>query len=210
MDEFFARARKHLSLEVPQALNDPNVAPHLDQDAGEDLIAAIAAARPIRTAAVLVPVVERKEPTILFTQRTSQLADHGGEIAFAGGKIDLRDASPVDAALREAEEEIGLDRRFVDPIGYLNVHAVPTGYRILPTLARVREGFSLRFNPGEVTDVFEAPLSFLMTPANFKREKADWKGLPTHVHALRFELHKIWGVTANILWNLRERLYTNR
>jgi hypothetical protein len=61
-----------------------------------------------------------------------------------------------------------------------------------------------------VTDVFEAPLSFLMTPANFKREKANWKGPPTHVHALRFELHKIWGVTANIHWNLRERLYTDR
>jgi 8-oxo-dGTP pyrophosphatase MutT (NUDIX family) len=208
-EQFFALAKTRLSLDVPQALANPNITPHLaDQDADPAVLAAIAAMRPVRTAAVLVPVVERREPTVLFTQRTSQLADHAGEVAFAGGKIDTIDASPAAAALREAEEEIGLDRRFVEPIGYLDVHAVPSGYRILPTLARVREGFSLHFNPGEVTDVFEVPLVFLMTPGNHKRERADWNGLRTSVFAISFKEHKIWGVTAGIIRNLWERICT--
>jgi 8-oxo-dGTP pyrophosphatase MutT (NUDIX family) len=197
-----------LSLDVPQALADPDIMPHLaDQDADPAVIAAIAAVRPVRTAAVLVPVVERREPTVLFTQRTAQLADHAGEIAFAGGKIDTLDASPAAAALREAEEEIGLDRRFIEPIGYLDVHVVPSGYRILPTLARVREGFSLHFNPGEVTDVFEVPLVFLMTPGNYKCARADWNGLRTSVYAIGFKEHNIWGATAGILRNLWECIY---
>jgi 8-oxo-dGTP pyrophosphatase MutT (NUDIX family) len=207
-DQLLALARMHLSLDVPAALTDPHIMPHLvDRDTDPALIAAIAAVRPVRTAAVLVPVVEREEPTVLFTQRTSQLADHGGEIAFAGGKIEPLDMSPAAAALREAEEEIGLDRHFIDPIGYLDVHAVPTGYRILPTVARVREGFSLRFNPGEVAGVFEVPLSFLMTSANYRRETADWNGLRTTVYAVRYKEHDIWGVTAGILRNLWERIY---
>ena len=209
IDQLLALARMHLSLDVPPALTDSSVMPYfVDRDTDPAVMAAIATVRPVRTAAVLVPLVERDEPTVLFTQRTSQLADHGGEIAFAGGKIDQRDANPAAAALREAEEEIGLDRRFIDPIGYLDVHAVPTGYRILPTVVRVREGFTLRFNPGEVTDVFEAPLSFLMTPENYRRESADWNRLRTSVYAIRFNEHRIWGVTANILRNLWERICT--
>ena len=208
-DWFFALARMRLSLDVPQALTDPDIKPHLaDQDADPAVIAAIAAVRPVRTAAVLVPVVERREPTVLFTQRTSQLADHPGEIAFAGGKIDTLDASPAAAALREAEEEIGLDRRFIEPIGYLDVHVVPSGYRILPTLARVRDGFSLHFNPGEVTDAFEVPLVLLMTPGNYKRRIADWNGLRASVYAIQFKEYNIWGVTAGILRNLWERICT--
>src|SRR6516164_3699003 len=108
-DQLFVVAETRLSLDVPRALTDPGITPHLaDRDTDPAVIAAIAAMRPIRTAAVLVPIVERQEPTVLFTLRTSQLVDHGGEIAFAGGKIDRLDASPAAAALREAEEEIGL------------------------------------------------------------------------------------------------------
>jgi 8-oxo-dGTP pyrophosphatase MutT (NUDIX family) len=81
----------------------------------------------------------RAEPTVLFLERTAHLADHAREIAFPGGKIDPVDASPAAAALREAEEEVSFDRRFVEPIGYLDVHVTPSGYRILPVLARVRE-----------------------------------------------------------------------
>ena len=113
-------------------------------------------------AAVLVPVVQRKEPSVLLTERAGRLNVHGGEIAFAGGKIDARDASPAEAALREAEEEIGLAREFVEPIGYLDIHITPFGHRILPVLARVLPGFALRLNRDEVEDAFEVPLGPLI------------------------------------------------
>ena len=142
--EFFSRARQRLSFDVPEGFTDPDVIPRHDQlDADPALIAAIAAVRPVRTAAVLVPVIERDEPSVLFTLRTSRLADHGGQISFPGGKIDSSDATPAAAALREAEEEIALSRRFVDPIGYLDVHLTPFGHRIMPVLARVQPGFAL-------------------------------------------------------------------
>jgi 8-oxo-dGTP pyrophosphatase MutT (NUDIX family) len=206
--EFFALAYARLSLDATDALTNPHVIPRLDDaDADPELIAAIAAMQPIRTAAVLVPIIARAEPTVLFTQRTASLSDHAGEISFPGGKIDAADISPAAAALREAEEEVSLDRRFVEPIGYLDVHITPSGYRILPVLARVHEGFSLHFNRGEVNDIFEAPLAFLMAPQNHRREKAEWNGLTTSVYAIAFNDRKIWGVTAGILRNLWERIY---
>jgi 8-oxo-dGTP pyrophosphatase MutT (NUDIX family) len=205
---FFALAHARLSLDGPEALTNPHFIPRLDDDdADPELIAAIAAMRPIRTAAVLVPIIARAEPTVLFTQRTAHLSDHAGEISFPGGKIDAADISPAAAALREAEEEVSLDRRFVEPIGYLDVQITPSGYRILPVLARVHEGFSLHFNRGEVNDTFEAPLAFLMAPQNHRREKAEWNGLTTSVYAIPFNDRKIWGVTAGILRNLWERIY---
>jgi 8-oxo-dGTP pyrophosphatase MutT (NUDIX family) len=194
--EFFTLAQVRLSLDAPEALTDPHFVPRLDDDdADPELIAAIAAMRPIRTAAVLVPIIARAEPTVLFTERTAHLSDHAGEISFPGGKIDAVDISPAAAALREAEEEISLDRRFVEPIGYLDVQITPSGYRILPVLARVHEGFSLHFNRGEVDNTFEAPLAFLMAPQNHRREKADWNGLTTGVYAIV------------LLRNLWERIY---
>lgn len=203
--EFFALAKTHLSFDVPDALTDPLVVPQID-DADPTMMAAIAAMGRIRAAAVLVPVIARAEPTVLLTQRTAHLTDHAGQIAFPGGKIDPDDASPAAAALREAEEEIALDRRFVEPIGYLNIHMTPSGYRVLPTVARVSENFSLHFRD-EVEGAFEVPLSFLMTPRNHKRQRADWNGLVTTVYAIRFQEHNIWGLTAGILRNLWERIY---
>ena len=170
-------------------------------------MAAIAAAPPSRTAAVLVPIIARAEPTVLFTQRTAHLGDHAGQVSFPGGKIDAGDVSPAAAALREAEEEIALDRRFVEPIGYLDVHITPSGFRIVPTVARVREGFSVHLNRGEVEDAFEVPLAFLMDPQNYRRESADWNGLTTSVYAIPFNGRSIWGVTAGILRNLWERTH---
>jgi 8-oxo-dGTP pyrophosphatase MutT (NUDIX family) len=206
--EFFALAQARLSFDAPEAFTDPNFIPRLDDDdANPELIAAIAAMRPIRTAAVLVPIIARAEPTVLFTERTAHLSDHAGEISFPGGKIDAVDISPAAAALREAEEEISLDRQFVEPVGYLDVHMTPSGYRILPIIARVHEGFKLHFNRGEVNDAFEAPLAFLMAPQNHRREKAEWNGLTTSVYAIPFNDRKIWGVTAGILRNLWERIY---
>ena len=209
--EFFELAKARLSFDVPKGLTDPDVVPcHDDHDGDPAVLAAIAAMRPLRTAAVLVPIIERPELTVLFTHRTAQLVDHAGEISFPGGKIEAGDASPLAAALREAEEEITLDRRLVEPIGYLDVHVTPSGYRILPTLARVDEGFSLRYNRGEVNDAFELPLAFLMEPQNHRLEKAEWNGLMTNVYVIPFNDRKIWGVTAGILRNLWERIYMRR
>jgi 8-oxo-dGTP pyrophosphatase MutT (NUDIX family) len=171
------------------------------------VVAAIAAVRPIRLAAVLVPVIERDEPSVLLTQRTAHLADHAGQVSFPGGKIDPGDESPTAAALREAEEEIALARRFVQPIGYLDVHMTPFGHRILPVLARVRPGFALRFNKGEVDDAFEVPLAFLMTPENHKRESRNWNGLAVSLYAMPFGGRNIWGATAAIIRNLYERVH---
>jgi len=206
--EFFSRAQERLTFDVPAGFADPNVIPpHDQQNADPAVVAAIAAVRPIRFAAVLVPVIERDELSVLLTRRTADLADHAGQVSFPGGKIDAIDESPVAAALREAEEEIALPRRFVQPIGYLDVHMTPFGHRILPVLARVRPGFALRFNKGEVDDAFEVPLAFLMSPQNYKRESRNWNGLTISLYAMPFGQRNIWGATAAIIRNLYERVH---
>ena len=121
---------------MPPGLHDAKIIP-VSGDAGNDrMIQIVAQERPIRPAAVLIAVVEHEQPTVLLTQRAAHLNDHAGQISFPGGKIDAIDSSPLDAALREAEEEVGLDRRFVEPLGYLDLYATGFGFRILPTVAR--------------------------------------------------------------------------
>jgi 8-oxo-dGTP pyrophosphatase MutT (NUDIX family) len=167
----------------------------------------IATVRPIRPAAVLVAVVERMEPMVLLTQRAQHLPDHPGQVSFPGGKIDKTDATPLDSALREAEEEVGLDRSFVTPLGYLDVYMTTLGYRIVPTIARVKPGFTLTLNAAEVDSAFEVPLSFLMDIGNHQRHSRDWQGLTRHYYAITFKDRYIWGVTAGILRNLYDRIY---
>jgi 8-oxo-dGTP pyrophosphatase MutT (NUDIX family) len=205
--EFFARSRARLRFDVPDALLDPDVIP-TSGDAGTDrMLEIIAREQPIRPAAVLIPVVEHPEPTVLLTQRSAHLNNHAGQISFPGGKIDATDASPLDTALREAEEEVGLDRSFVDPIGYLDVYGTAFGFRILPTLARVRPGFALHINHGEVDDAFEVPLSFLMNPANHQLHAKEFRGMERTYYAMPFAERYIWGATAGILRVLYERIY---
>lgn len=205
--EFLARASARLTLDIPVGLQDPSVTPKRGDHDADPVMQKIAEVRPIRPAAVLVPVVERDEPTVLLTQRAQHLPDHAGQVSFPGGKIEKGDASPLESALREAEEEIGLDRAFVTAIGYLDVYMTTLGYRIVPTIARVRPGFALSLNANEVDAVFEVPLAFLMDQRNVQRHARDWQGMKRHYYAITFGEHYIWGVTAGILRNLYDRLY---
>jgi 8-oxo-dGTP pyrophosphatase MutT (NUDIX family) len=205
--EFFDRARARLGFEVPPGLVDPDIIPQSGDQGTNRMLEIIAREQPIRPAAVLIPVVDHPQPTVLLTQRSAHLNDHAGQISFPGGKIDATDASPLDTALREAEEEIGLGREFVDPIGYLDLYGTSFGFRILPTLARVRPGFKLRVNHAEVDDAFEVPLSFLMDPANHQVHSREFRGMERSYYAMPFAEHYIWGATAGILRVLYERIY---
>ena len=119
----------------------------------------------------------------------------------------IESRSSLAAALREAEEEIGLPPRLVEPVGYLDLYLTTLGYRIVPTLARVRPEFHLRLNREEVDDAFEVPLAFLMTPENHQRHSRDWNGMTRTFYAMPFGERYIWGATAGILRNLYERIY---
>jgi 8-oxo-dGTP pyrophosphatase MutT (NUDIX family) len=206
-ENFFDRARARLTLEVPPALTDPlarGSRGDLDLNPSMWERAGVAATKP---AAVLVPVIDRDEPAVLFTVRTEKLTSHAGQVAFPGGKIDPEDESPVAAALREAKEEIGLAPGLIEPLGYLDLYLTFSGFRILPTVARVKPEFSLVLNPWEVTETFEVPLSFLMTPANIQRRSRDWKGIAREYYAIPFGDRYIWGITAGIVRNLYDRVY---
>jgi 8-oxo-dGTP pyrophosphatase MutT (NUDIX family) len=204
---FFERARARLTFDVPPALTDP-LAPgargDLDLNPAMWERSGVSATRP---AAVLVPVIDRNEPMVLLTVRTNDLASHAGQVAFPGGKIEPDDESPIAAALREASEEIGLARTVIEPIGYLDLYLTFSGFRILPTVARVKPDFMLKLNPREVTEVFEVPLAFLMTPENLQRRSRDWKGIVREYYAIPFGDRYIWGITAGIVRNLYDRVF---
>ena len=140
--EFFSRSATRLNFDVPPGLVDPNIIPRTGDSGNDRMLEIVAQEQPVRPAAVLIPVVDHAEPTVLLTQRSPHLSSHAGQISFPGGKIDATDASPMDAALREAEEEVGLKRDFIEPIGYLDLYGTAFGFRILPTLARVKPGLT--------------------------------------------------------------------
>ena len=156
-------------------------------------------------AAVLVPLVARPEPTLLLTQRTSHLSNHSGQIAFPGGKVDETDADVVDAALREAEEEVGLARDYVQVLGTLPIYTTGTAFIITPVVAWVQPGFTLVPNAGEVADVFEVPLSFLLDPANHRRHVFEFEGVRREWFSMPWQdgatERYIWGATAGMLRN---------
>lgn len=160
-----------------------------------------------RDAAVLIPVVERSHATVLMTRRTMQLRKHAGQIAFPGGKIDPTDANAAAAALREAQEEIGLDPRLVEPIGRLDPYIAGTGYRITAIVARVAPDHRLVLNPDEVDAAFEVPLSFLMSPENHQTISREFDGVRHLLYEMPYDEYHIWGVTAGIIRGLYERLY---
>ncbi len=205
--EFFDRARARLRFDIPPGLRDASIIPSSGDPGNDLMLQIIAQERPIRPAAVLIPIVDHAQPTVLLTQRAAHLNDHAGQISFPGGKIDATDASPLAAALREAEEEIGLMGEFIDPIGYLDLYGTAFGFRILPTVARVRPGFKLRISEEEVDDAFEVPLAFLMNPANHQVHAKEFRGIERSYYAMPFAERYIWGATAGILRVLYERIY---
>ncbi len=161
-----------------------------------------------RAAAVLVPLVEHEAGvTVLLTRRADTLRSHTGQVAFPGGRMDAGE-TPWEAALREAEEEIGLDRSHVTLAGLSSNYQTGSGYDIVPVIGFVTPGFKLTPNPDEVADVFEAPFAFLMDPKNHERqfrEQAD--GMRRYFYAMPYEDQFIWGATAGMLRALYERLY---
>jgi 8-oxo-dGTP pyrophosphatase MutT (NUDIX family) len=178
-----------------------------DYDLTPDIRAALPADRPLRLAAVLVPVIDRKGgATVLLTQRTDHLSNHAGQVAFPGGRVDDTDTGPVDTALRETEEEIGLDRSFIDVIGALDTYETGTGFSITPIVGVVRPGFTLTLQVDEVAKVFEVPLDFFLDPSNHQRESREWQGAMRHYYVMPYDGHHIWGATAGMLVNLYNKL----
>ncbi len=205
--DFAARARARLLAEPPIGDTDPaRPADRGDHDLNPDLAPGFLADTR-RRAAVLVPIVTRDAPSVLLTRRADHLPSHPGQIAFPGGKVEKGDHGPRDTALREAREEIGLDRHEVTPLGYLDLYETSTGFRIVPVVALVRPGFDLRIDRAEVATVFEVPLAFLMTETNHQRHSREWQGKRRHFYAMPYGEHYIWGATAGILRNLFDRLY---
>ncbi|WP_099864998.1 CoA pyrophosphatase [Pararhizobium haloflavum] len=198
-----ALAHRRSADDVAAAFRD-----HGDHQLNPDLVADLERVAS-RDAAVLIPVIDdhASDARIILTMRAKALRKHSGQIAFPGGAIDPEDASPEAAAMREAQEEISLDPRFVEPVGRLPLYLTMTGFRITPVLALVKPGFRLQANPEEVDDVFEVPLSFLMTPGNHFRESRVWQGRERHYYTMPYNDRFIWGVTAGILRTLYERLY---
>ena len=159
--------------------------------------------RKLRPAAVLIAV---EDGAVILTKRASHLKHHPGQIALPGGKIDAGDADAVAAALREAQEEIGLPPENVALVARLPEHETVTGYTVTPVLARVRAPFVDRPEPGEVDEVFRVPLGFLMTPENYRVERRRWRGTWRSFYVVPWGPYYIWGATARVLKSLADRV----
>ena len=158
-----------------------------------------------RQAAVLIPVVRRAQPGLLLTQRSPHMRKHAGQVAFPGGKVDPEDASVVDAALREAQEEVGLDPGCVEVLGPLSTYVTGSSFIITPIVGLVRPDAVLQANPHEVADVFEVPLAFLLDPAHHRHHVVEWGGVRREWFSMPYQdgdkNRFIWGATAGMLRN---------
>jgi len=166
-------------------------------------------APPLRDAAVLIGLTERPDAgglDIVLIRRTADMRVHSGEVALPGGKIDDEDNSPVEAALREADEEVGLDPGMVDPLGLLAPYPTPSGFRIFPVVGLIRGRPRFVANPGEVAEVFRVPLAFIADPGNHREESFEHPIGRRHYYVLQYGPHRIWGVTGNILHRFYEEM----
>jgi 8-oxo-dGTP pyrophosphatase MutT (NUDIX family) len=160
----------------------------------------------IMPAAVLVAIVDRPEPTVILTERPQTMRKHPGQISFPGGRIDPGDDGPVAAALREAEEEIGLAPAAVDVIGIADRYRTITGFEVTPVVGVIPPGLVLRPHPGEVAGMFEAPLLHLLEPAHQLVRTIEWRGRERCYYEIDYEGRRIWGATAAMIVNLSRRL----
>lgn len=164
---------------------------------------------PLMNAAVLVAVTDRAEPGVILTQRTDTLSRHPGQVAFPGGRIDPGDSGPIDAALREAEEEIALPRDRVTVIGEADRYRTVTGFEVTPVIGLVPPDLILIPSAAEVAQVFEVPLDFVLDTANHVEATVEWQGRNRHYYEINWDGHRIWGATAAMIVNLSRRLRWN-
>ncbi len=176
---------------------------------GGDVLDEEADGHGITPAAVLVAVVDRPDPTVILTLRPETMRKHPGQVSFPGGRIDPGDDGPVAAALREAEEEIGLPRDRVEVIGIADRYRTVTGFEVTPVLGIVPPGLELSPHPGEVAAVFEAPLGHIFDPAHQQVRHAFWRGRERTYYEIEWQDRKIWGATAAMIVNLSRRLALN-
>lgn len=160
----------------------------------------------ITPAAVLVPIVDRPEPTVILTVRTETVRRHAGQIAFPGGRIDPGDDGPIGAALRETEEEIGLPRAAVEVIGIADRYRTITGFEVTPVVGVVRPDLPLAPHPAEVAAIFEAPLHYILRPEHQLVRTVEWCGAERSYYEIEWEGRRIWGATAAMIVNLSRRL----
>lgn len=209
-EDFRAMARERLHQEPTDALFDPRSGKAIgrsDWDLDPTLSADLAVMEEPRPAAVLVPIVMRPVLTVLLTQRTETLSKHAGQISFPGGRMDPEDRDAVDTAMREAQEEIGLEGRYIEPVGFLDGYRTGTGYHVTPVVALIDPGFTLQLAADEVAEAFEVPLTFLMEPLNHQRHSREWRGRVRSYWAMPYEERYIWGATAGMLKNLHARMF---
>lgn len=170
-------------------------------------VADLLLAEPLRAAAVLVGLREHaRGTTVLLTRRQDALRHHAGQISFPGGRVDLADAGPLAAALRETDEEVGLPASSIEPVGWIDPYATITGFHVYPLVARIDPDHPLTPNADEVAEAFEVPLDFLLDPASARDVAMEWRGRTRMLVEFQWQDHRIWGATAAMLVNLRERL----
>ena len=196
-----------LRMQVERAVRALDDLPRGDEFGDRDLNPSLSPRSPRRCAAVLVPIVERRHGhTVLLTRRSDHLHDHPGQVCFPGGRLDDTDHGPIDAALRETTEEIGLVREFVELAGLLDGYETVTGYGVTPVVAFIRPGFDLTLDEFEVAEVFEVPLAFFLDEASCRIHSGVRDGRRRYFYAFEYDSRYIWGATAGMLVNLQQRI----